>query len=228
MSTVVPLAQYCERSSTGFWAEPVNALTNVAFVIAALLLARRLAAAPGGAARDLDLWWLVLLAATVGVGSFLWHTLRAPWTQWADIVPILLFINVFLGSFVARVAGGGALAVAFALLAFNVVNVGLQMALPADLLHGSVFYLPTWFALLGISAYTMRRHRISGRLLWTATAIFTASLTLRTLDQPLCPATGLGTHFGWHLLNGVLLYTVTRALMVFGRDAGPTAPTQGI
>lgn len=228
MSTVVPLAQYCERNSAGFWAEPVNALTNVVFVIAALLLARRLAAAPGGSARYWDLWLLALLAATVGVGSFLWHTLRAPWTQWADIVPILLFINVFLGSFVVRVAGGGAFGVLLALLAFNVVNVGLQMALPADLLHGSVFYLPTWLALLGISAYTLGRQRRSGRLLWTATAIFTASLTLRTLDQPLCQVTGLGTHFGWHLLNGVLLYTVTRALIVFDRDAASAAPAQGI
>ncbi len=33
-----PLDQYCERTAPAFWAEPVNALSNAAFVIAAVAL----------------------------------------------------------------------------------------------------------------------------------------------------------------------------------------------
>lgn len=220
----MPLAQYCERTGAGFWAEPVNALTNIAFLAAAAWMARQLATQPGGAGRWWDLWLLVVLTAVVGAGSFLWHTLRTPWTQWADIIPILLFINVFLASFLVRVAAAGVLATLVALLAFNAINIGLQMALPAQLLNGSVFYVPTWLALAGIGAYTFGRNRRSGRLLWLATGIFALSLALRTLDRPLCAATGLGTHFGWHLLNGGLLYTVTRALWVFGRRQAGAQP----
>ena len=68
--------QYCERTGAGFWAEPVNAMTNLAFLVAA-----------------------------VGVGSFLWHTFATPWAEWADVIPIGLFIAVFLASFLRRVAG---------------------------------------------------------------------------------------------------------------------------
>ena len=32
---------YCERLGPGFWAEPLNALTNLAFLIAALVMWRR-------------------------------------------------------------------------------------------------------------------------------------------------------------------------------------------
>jgi hypothetical protein len=32
-----------------------------------------------------------------------------------------------------------------------------------------------------------------------------ASLTFRTLDLPLCGAVPFGTHFMWHILNGLML-----------------------
>ena len=210
---MVPEALYCERSGDGFWAEPLNALSNGAFLIAALLIGSRLARQAGGFGRWWDVWVLVLLAASVGVGSFLWHTLRTPWSQWADIIPILLFINWFLASFLVRVAGAGALLVAAGLIAYNVINIGLQAALPADLLNGSVFYLPTWIALAAICAYTYTRDRASGHWLLVAAIAFTASLTLRTLDRPVCALFTYGSHFGWHLLNGVVLYAAAMALI---------------
>ena len=211
---MVPMAWYCERSGDGFWAEPLNALSNGAFLIAALLIALRLVRQRGGFGQWWDVWVLVLLAASVGVGSFLWHTMRTPWSQWADIIPILLFINWFLASFLVRVAGAGAPVVVMGLIAYNAINIGLQAALPADLLNGSVFYLPTWIALVAICAYTFTRDRASGQALLAAAIVFTASLTLRTLDRPLCTMVAYGSHFGWHLLNGVVLYAAAMALLL--------------
>ncbi len=37
---------YCERTDFTYWSEPLNAVTNVAFIIAALLLWRRSAGVP--------------------------------------------------------------------------------------------------------------------------------------------------------------------------------------
>jgi hypothetical protein len=48
---------------------------------------------------------------------------------------------------------------------------------------------------------------------------FTLSLTLRTIDIDLCRAWPLGTHFAWHLLNGLVLYLVTMALITVHRHA---------
>jgi hypothetical protein len=35
--------------------------------------------------------------------------------------------------------------------------------------------------------------------------ILIVSLTFRTIDEPLCENIPLGTHFVWHILNGVML-----------------------
>lgn len=37
MDLTIPIDAYCERIGTGFWAEPLNALSNVAFFAAAAL-----------------------------------------------------------------------------------------------------------------------------------------------------------------------------------------------
>ncbi len=57
----------CERSDFGFWAEPVNALTNAAFVLAAAIMWPRGRGVPIARA-------LVGVLAVIGAGSFLWHT----------------------------------------------------------------------------------------------------------------------------------------------------------
>jgi hypothetical protein len=36
-------------------------------------------------------------------------------------------------------------------------------------------------------------------------AILVTSLTFRTLDGPLCQIVPFGTHFLWHVLNGLML-----------------------
>ncbi len=62
---------YCERLGPGFWAEPVNALTNAAFVLAAILMWRRWPEEPLCRA-------LSLVLGVIGVGSFLFHTVALP------------------------------------------------------------------------------------------------------------------------------------------------------
>src|SRR5688500_8385384 len=80
---------YCERVGPGLLAEPLNAITNVSFLLAAWaawVLASRVGALSWGVRV------LVALAASVGVGSILWHTFATPWALILDTVPILLFI----------------------------------------------------------------------------------------------------------------------------------------
>ena len=62
-----PVDAYCERTGPEYWAEPVNALTNAAFVLAAAILWPRGRGVPIARA-------LVGVLAVIGAGSFLWHT----------------------------------------------------------------------------------------------------------------------------------------------------------
>ena len=207
------VATYCERTGTAFWAEPVNALTNLVFLVATVLAARALLRSRQPPRELWDLWLLVALAAAVGTGSFLWHTLATPWSALADVIPILLFISVFLLSFLIRVAQLSPSTAVIAFLAFQAVNVGVQRTLPADLLNGSVFYLPTWGALLLAAGYARAVGYAQARPFLLVTLAFTCALVLRTLDRAICDALPLGTHFAWHLLNGYILYAVTVALV---------------
>ncbi|HEU5118519.1 MAG TPA: ceramidase domain-containing protein, partial [Isosphaeraceae bacterium] len=90
---------YCERCGPGLLAEPLNALSNLAFFLAALAawsLGKRLHALEPG------IKLLIGLAVCVGMGSTLFHTFATPWAQVLDIVPILLFQIVFLRLYLVR------------------------------------------------------------------------------------------------------------------------------
>ena len=209
----IAVTHYCERVSDAFWAEPFNAVTNLAFILAAVTLVKALRQS-GEPIRGLwDLWLLTGLIVAVGTGSFLWHTLATPWTELADVIPILLFLSLFLLSFLVRVANLDPGWVAFWFLLYQTVNFTLQAALPADLLNGSIFYLPTWVSLLIITLYCKTTNKPCGSRLLLATLIFTLSLTLRTIDTAICSIWPLGTHFIWHLLNGLTLYLTMGILL---------------
>jgi hypothetical protein len=205
---------YCERAGPELWAEPVNLLTNLAFLVAAAAAARRFAATPGLTPRNgWDIALLIALLAAIGIGSGLWHAFAQPWAALADTVPILLFISVFLASFLYRVAGLGTPAIVALFALFQAANLGIRGVFPPETLNGSIFYAPAWLG-LGLMALglALSRDALAPRFA-AAWALFTVSLVFRTVDQAVCPALPLGTHFLWHLLNALLLYLLVDSLM---------------
>ena len=93
-----PVIDYCERRGHAFWAEPLNALTNIAFLLAAagaFALWRR----HGG--RDVAALALIGVTALVGVGSFVFHTLA---TRGADVARRHSHRAVYLRLFFAGAA----------------------------------------------------------------------------------------------------------------------------
>lgn len=205
---------YCERQSDGFWAEPVNAITNLAFIIAALLLIRQLARLHIPPLKALDIVLLNVLLVAIGVGSFLWHSLARPWTEWADVIPILLFISLYLLSFLFRVVGLNIVWVLFWFALYHVFNSGLQAYLPADTLNGSIFYLPTLLVLILIGLYSRHIQHPSANRLLLAGILFVISILFRTIDMTFCSVWPVGTHFIWHIINAFVLYTLTMGLVV--------------
>jgi hypothetical protein len=89
----------------------------------------------------------------------------------------------------------------------------LAAALPPDFLNGSVFYLPSWTALVAITLWLVGRRHPSRGLFAGATTLFLVSLGFRTADMAVCAVWPLGTHFLWHLLNALLLWLLVRGVM---------------
>ncbi len=205
---------YCERTGPGWWQEPANTLSNVAFFLAAAAAARRFRETPGlSLGNGWDLALLIALIVAIGVGSTLWHLLATRWAALADEIPILLFISVFLPSFLHRVAGLALPWILFWFGLFQAANFGWRGLFPADFLNGSIFYGPAWVALSLLVAWLGLRGSPLGRDLALTWALFNLSLALRTGDVWVCEAWPVGTHFLWHLLNAVVLYRLVAALV---------------
>ena len=198
------MRNYCERLGTGAAAEPLNAVTNLAFAWAFVRAWRRVQRARAGGHAAWDVTAAAVLMGMVAVGSSLWHTLAAPWTELADTIPITLLMVLLLEALLRRVFELPLLLRVVALLLLLVASVGLPMLAGPGLLGGSSFYLPAWAA-LGLLALAAGSRPVARRALLAAWALFTLSLALRTADLPLCPLLPLGTHFLWHVLNAVLL-----------------------
>jgi hypothetical protein len=205
---------YCERTAPGLWQEPLNTLTNLAFLIAAALLLRHyLRVYRGRHAQGWDLLLLIVLLAAIGVGSGLWHLTAQRWAMLADVLPIAAFISVFLLVFLVRIAGLGLLPTLSLFLLYHAVNWGVQAALPPYFLNGSVFYLPTALALLLMTLWLAHRGHAQWRVFAWASGLLLVSLTFRTVDMAWCAVLPMGTHFLWHLLNALLLYLLVRGLL---------------
>lgn len=191
---------YCERVGPAFWAEPVNALTNFAFLLAAIRVW------PRTAGRGVDRALAAILFA-IGVGSFLFHTFAQAWAGLADVLPIGLFILLYLYAACrdyVGLRGWKALGATGFFLAMLVVGVHqMNVALPD--LGANAAYIGTCALIFGFGWAMGRPHPATGRGLLIGSGLLALSITARMLDMAVCDVFGLGTHFLWHLLNATML-----------------------
>lgn len=212
-------AGYCERLSGAFWAEPLNAVSNAAFLLAAL--AAWLLLCQQGR-RDWPAESLTMLVAIIGVGSFLFHTMPQRWTLLADVVPIQLFALCYFGLALNRFLRLSPLMAALGALLFLAACFGLASGLAPLLsagMRGSAGYAGFLIGLFGVALATrLRGDAVTGTRIAAAGLVFAASLSFRSLDSVFCGAIPYGLHWGWHLLNGLLLYLLLRAAILAPRS----------
>jgi hypothetical protein len=223
--------RYCERgTSEALLAEPLNAASNGAFLLAALAGLALLLLRPREE-RSADHFLLVGLVLLIGLGSLAFHLFATEGTELLDVVPIGIFMLVYLGFALNHFLGVPAgfmvlLVIGFTALmaltmqvqcwegAIGIPGPELQGMKPC--LNGSIFYLPALIALIVVGLLAEERgHRAAPYLLWAA-AILAVSVTLRSLDMALCDQAVIagqkvGTHFAWHVLNGLALFLLLRA-----------------
>ncbi|EIM24548.1 ceramidase domain-containing protein [Microvirga lotononidis] len=222
-SWLTPIDSYCERLGPGFWAEPLNAATNAAFIAAAFyafLLWRR------AGARDWPSLWLIAVTFVVGTGSFLFHTFANRWSLLADVLPIAVFIYSYFLLAMRRYLSLGWAAATAATGLFLLFNLSFDRlwfsVLPGVTLNGSVGYIPAALALLAVGvACRLSQAKAAGLALLVAAGVFALSLYVRSIDEAVCAAMPAGTHFLWHMLNALVLGILMRAAIVHSSRKGP-------
>jgi hypothetical protein len=207
---------YCERTDASYWSEPLNALTNASFLVAAWA-SWRLAARAGDAGGKV----LAAVLALIGLGSWLFHTHAQVWAMLLDVAPIQGFILVYIGLATVRFFAAPWWAGVLAAAAFVPASAAVASGIGALFgpLNGSTGYLPVPILILGYAAALYRRAPEAARGLAIGAGMLVVSLVFRTIDEAVCRAFPTGTHFLWHLLNGAMLWWMVRVLVQF--SSGP-------
>lgn len=211
MNFFEPIDQYCERAGHGLLEEPLNLFTNLSFIIAGLLILKSIKKFK---AEDLKPGSLLLgrLIIAIGLGSALFHSFANFWSMWADILPIGIFVLAYLWLFLRHVANLGVQPSLLFFIGFFTLSFFCTQLADPTAANGGEAYFGTWIALFGIACFYAGRGQTQAfYAVGSAALIFSVSLFFRTIDQRICASWPMGTHLMWHVLNGVVLFLVTRA-----------------
>lgn len=212
---LTPVDLYCERTGPELWSEPLNAITNLAFVAAGLWGLREVRRNGTGTFAVVLCWW----AVAVGIGSAVFHTFAVKGTVWVDVLPIAGFTLAFTLFNLRRFLGlpwGKAVAV---FVVFYMAVGLLTWSVPdwlREASNGSTGYLPPFLALVFFGSWVASAGSRAGWYDLAGAAIFLLAVTFRVLDPVVCDSFPPGTHFLWHLLNGLMLGVLLAAAARYG------------
>ena len=212
-----PIDIYCERLDIGIWAEPINAVTNVAFILASIFMWLRCKNLVEGRI-------LSFLLFSIGCGSFLFHTFAQTWAAILDVAAILIFILTYI--FIANRS--------FLAWSKMVSLIGVILFFPYQLLlanilsniqffGSSVQYIPIAILIFIYSGLLRKTEPNLSRGLLIGATILCLSIVFRIIDEPLCSILSVGTHFVWHILNAIMLswmIEILRRHMLAGYSLG--------
>ena len=212
MPTFGPI--YCETPaflSGTFPAEPINAFSNIAILVALAALYTVVRRSP----RAYDLYFLCFLLFANGIGSLLWHGLRTRWALQVDVWPAVLFL-LMLFLFGAR----RLFPIWAAFLIFAGFYVSVRIFEEIDIIpYGRWASIAPPVILLG-GWLTLRTYSHSKRAaLFCSIGLVVAftGLFFRTIDGAACAHIPFGTHFLWHMLTATGAFLGMMALIELSR-----------
>ena len=212
-----PIDIYCERLDIGIWAEPINAVTNVAFILAAIFMWFRCKNLVEGKI-------LSFLLFSIGCGSFLFHTFAQTWAAMLDVTAILIFILSYLFVANRRFLAWSKMVSLIGVILFFPYHLLLTSILSNIQVFGSsVQYIPVAILIFIYSGLLRKSEPNLSRGLFIGASILCLSIIFRTIDEPFCSIFSIGTHFVWHILNAIMLswmIEILRRHMLAGYSLG--------
>ena len=194
---------YCERHGPGIWAEPLNTVTNLAFLLGAVIAWRFSRGVPAARVLAVEL-------GVIGLASLAFHATALQLFGALDSLSIVVFAVTYLYLANRHFVGLGRWPSAG--LALLYVPVSLVMApvfrsIPWLALSPDYWTLPALFALYGLGLIRKLPGVAAGLL--GAGVLLSVSILARSVDRVGCFQVPSGTHWGWHILNAILLTGLT-------------------
>lgn len=203
----------CERHAEGFFAEPLNTLSNIGFLYVAVMIYRFYHKHEDVMGRWIwDIHAMTFLTFIIGINSIIFHAYPNTTTELMDTIPIVMFIMVYFTSVLFRIGRTTTFQALICLVAF----VGFSHMLVAQFpraLNDSIGYLSSMIALVIIAVYLHLKARPSSTQFMLASIVGITSLFSRAIDREVCEILPIGTHFIWHSLNATLLYILMKQII---------------
>ena len=196
---------YCERTNQQIFNEPVNAISNIFFIIVSLSLIKILRKNQSNKIYYIQ----PILIFFIGIGSFLFHLNPNIITLYSDVIPIFLFSLSFIFFFNRDVININYLNNTLLFLLFFFLFLFITPKLNYEILNGSEFYFANYFFLTMYTIWLYLKKSDFFQLLLLGFIFFNLSILLRSLDNHICEYFSIGTHFLWHFLNAYLLKILT-------------------
>ena len=194
---------YCERIAPGLMNEPWNALTNLAFIFAALIVWRYI--------RDKNppkiSIFLTVTLALIGVGSGFLHTFATVWGAIADVFFIAVFVVTYIyGANKYFLHLKTVFSVLLTLVVFLLLfPIGRAIDFIFPFIGESSTYASIATIIFLYGFWLLKSHKDVGLKLLIGASILSISIGFRIIDLPYCEINPLGTHWLWHVLNAVML-----------------------
>lgn len=200
---------HCERQNTQSFFEPLNSISNAAFLISAYYAHKYI---KENKIQDKNIQKLPYVIGLMGIGSFMFHSFRNQITNYADVIPIYFFIVFSIFIALQKLIKKKSLVYSL-IVTFGIVQLGIYFTL-LNYLYGSINYIATLTTLL-ILAYAI--YRKYGKVLLQPMiffiTIFGVALIFRNIDFIICPYFRIGTHYMWHILIALTTYLGVKFLV---------------
>lgn len=188
-------------------AEPLNLVSNFSFIFAAIVHIRQYLDPNMGNKRPHKYLYLylIILVFTIGVGSSLFHSFATRWAMLADVIPIGVYLVSYLPIYM-MVCGDFKPQHTVMLISYFAIVTLIGAQVPSTLANGSQNYFGALITLASLGVLSKIREHTGYFFLLKASGILCFSLFFRAIDEFICPILPMGTHFLWHLCNGLVLY----------------------
>ena len=195
-------------------------MTNLLIVAAGLSGLRQARSRGTGVYAEILCWWVV----AIGLGSLLFHMTAVELTKWADIVPIGTFtlaLALFCLRRFARLAWPRA--IAYFLIFFTAISL-ITWLVPRwlhEATNGTTVYLPALAGFLFFGIVALARGSPAGWHAIACAGMLLVAFVFRAIDQTVCVAFPLGTHFMWHSLIAAMLWVMLQGVARYGAPSRP-------
>jgi hypothetical protein len=206
----------CERTDDGIWAEPLNAISSLAYFAVPIIVGF---IAKDHVKQDRSFAGLLVLMFLVGVASFSDHTLSIYLAHLFNEAATIVFIVAYVVYACRRLLEIDWIPTVIVVLSLSGLGI-LFSAWSHGIGTGGIGgYIPIW-VFLSYLAWALRGSQTL-RYFLAGSAAFAVALAFRASDFAVCPYFPAGTHFLWHLSNDIVLFCLLMAIVRFRTGTKP-------